>query len=70
MRVATVIGHTHPGTGLIAVTESFIFSKSVSQQAIPSTNVQPTSITIDFGVTISRVRSPGFPAATMMISAF
>ena len=70
MRVATVIGHTPPGVGVIARIVSFKSSKSVSPLATPSINVFPTSITTDSEWSISRVRSHGEPAATITISAF
>jgi hypothetical protein len=69
MRVATVMGHTHPGTGEIP---SAIFSTDAmftSPHAFPSIKVQPTSIMIESGFTMSHVIYPGFPIATMSISA-
>lgn len=70
MRVATVIGQTPPGVGVIARIVSLRSSKSVSPLATPSTKVFPTSITTDSEWSMSRVISPGEPAATITISAF
>ena len=70
MSVATVIGQTQPGVGVIPFTNLCKSSKLVSPWATPSINVFPTSITIDSSLTISRVISQGTPAATMIMSAF
>jgi hypothetical protein len=43
---ATVNGQTHPGTGLIAQTLSFTFSKFISHTAFPSKIPYQTSISI------------------------
>lgn len=70
MSVATVIGQTQPGVGVIPFTNLCKSSKSESHWAMPSIKVFPTSITMDSSLTISRVISQGTPAATMTISAF
>lgn len=45
-------------------------SKSVSPRIFPSTSVKPTSIIVAPGRTMSVFRSPGHPAATIIMSAF
>jgi len=60
MRVATVIGHTHPGTGETQYATFSTDTKSTSPYAFPSTNVHPTSIIIEPVFTISPFIYPGF----------
>ncbi len=69
MTMATVIGPIPPGTVLIYEAIGETSSKYTSPQAFPHTKVQPTSITTAHDFTYSRVISPGFPAATIRISA-
>ncbi len=69
MSIATVIGPTQPGTGVIEHVDSSA-SKSASPRILPSTRVNPTSIMVALGRTISFFRSPGHQAAMMIISAF
>lgn len=70
MTIATVIGPTPPGTVLINSAIGETSSKMTSPQAFPLINVHQTSTTTTHTFTYSRVISPGFPAATIRISAF
>lgn len=70
-KVATVIGPTQPGEGVIKSTKSTTFSKSTSQQKVPfSSKFEPTSIITELGEIISRVKNFGLPIATIIISEF
>lgn len=69
MTIATVIGPIPPGTVLMYEVIGETSSKYTSPQAFPHAKVHPTSITTAHGFTYSRVISPGFPAATISISA-
>ena len=74
--IATVIGPTPPGTGVIADATSETPSKSTSPASRyprfrdeSSTRFTPTSITTAPGRTISAVIAPALPAAATKISA-
>lgn len=69
MSIATVIGPTPPGTGVMRETGSSV-SKSASQRIFPSMRVNPTSMIVVPGRTMLFFTSPGCPTATTMISAF
>lgn len=69
MSVATVIGHTHPGTGETASATFSTDAISTSPHAFPSIKVQPTSIMTELGFIMSHVIYHGFHMAAMSISA-
>ena len=65
-----VIGPTPPGTGVIALTLFFTWSKQTSPTILSSTRVVPTSMITAPSLTISAVTKSGFPIAATKISAF
>src|ERR671922_1963053 len=70
-RIATVIGPTPPGTGVIHDAFVRTESKSTSPQICPLNLLIPTSIITAPGLTISpdRVKRSRFPTALIIISA-
>src|SRR5690606_37251000 len=70
IRVATVIGPTPPGTGVIQLARLAAASKPTSPTRRPSSSrLMPTSITTAPGFTQSPGISPGRPTATTSMSA-
>src|SRR3569832_1597011 len=68
--VATVIGPTPPGTGVIQPARRFATSKSTSPTSLPSASrLMPTSMTMAPGLIHSPFTSPGLPTATTTMSA-
>src|SRR6185437_1644886 len=74
--IAIVIGPTPPGTGVMRDARSRALSKSTSPTSLKplfavesATRLIPTSITTAPSFTMSPVTMPGFPAATMRMSA-
>jgi hypothetical protein len=69
MSIATVIGPTHPGTGVI-ILSSLRFIKSQSQVNLSQVLLNPTSIITLQGVIISLVTRSGIHTAEIIISDF
>src|SRR5690606_3839298 len=68
--IATVIGPTPPGTGVIHEARSAAAAKSTSPQSDPSSQrLMPTSMTMAPGLIQSPRTMPGLPTATTSRSA-